>query len=45
MICCNTCGMKMPGKDKCDFAVIKKEIEGKEYVFCCSHCAEEVEKK
>ncbi len=45
MICCNTCGMKIPGKDSCDFATIKKMVEGKEYVFCCPHCAEDIEEK
>ena len=45
MICCSTCGMKIPGKDSCDFAVIKKTVKGKEYVFCCPHCAEDVKEK
>lgn len=45
MICCNTCGMKMTGQDKCDFAAVTKVIDGKEYVFCCSHCAEDKEKE
>ncbi|RMF91029.1 MAG: transcriptional regulator [Methanobacteriota archaeon] len=45
MICCSNCGMKIPGEDRCDLAVVKKTIEGKEYVFCCSRCAEEVESK
>jgi len=44
MICCSNCGMKID-KDVCDFAVVRKVIEGKEYVFCCRHCAEEVEKR
>ncbi len=43
MICCSECGMKIASGDKCDFAVVKKVIEGKEYTFCCAHCAEEAE--
>ena len=45
-ICCNTCGMKVvSGKDKCDFAAVTKVVEGKEYTFCCAHCADDVKEE
>ncbi|MGQ9565049.1 MAG: hypothetical protein ACUVT5_00690 [Candidatus Bathyarchaeales archaeon] len=27
--------------DKCEFAAYRTAIDGKEYVFCCAHCAKQ----
>lgn len=40
---CEMCNTKVPA-DKCVFAVHKRIIDGKEYVFCCVRCAEVFEK-
>jgi len=38
------CDAEIP-VDKCVFATYKKVIDGKEYTFCCAHCAEVFEKR
>lgn len=40
---CSMCGIKILD-EKCAFAEYKKVIDGKEHVFCCSHCADTFEK-
>lgn len=41
---CEMCNVEVPA-DKCVFATHKRVIDGKEYIFCCVHCAEAVEKR
>ena len=41
---CKMCKVEIP-KNKCVFATHKKVSDGKEYIFCCSSCAEAFEKK
>lgn len=35
---CEMCNAEIPA-DKCVFATHKRVIDGKEYIFCCIHCA------
>jgi len=41
---CETCNAKIP-TDKCVFAIHKRVIDGKEYIFCCIRCAEAFKRK
>jgi len=41
---CESCDGKIKD-DKCVFAVTRRAINDKEYVFCCPHCADEFERK
>ena len=41
---CGTCDGEI-SEEKCVFAIYKKNIDGKEYSFCCNRCADEFEKK
>ena len=41
---CEMCNAEIPA-GKCVFAVHKRVIDEKEYVFCCVRCAETFEKK
>jgi len=41
---CAQCNVKITD-DKCEFAIYKHVINGKEHVFCCKKCAEQYEKK
>jgi YHS domain-containing protein len=41
---CKMCKARVPA-DTCVFAIHKKVIEGKEYIFCCKRCAEDFEKR
>ena len=41
--CCSACGVEI--KENCEFATVKKVVDGKELVFCCIHCYEDFEKK
>ena len=41
---CKMCKARVPS-DTCVFAIHKRVIEGKEYIFCCIRCAEDFEKK
>ncbi|MFQ6064532.1 MAG: transcriptional regulator [Candidatus Bathyarchaeia archaeon] len=40
---CEMCNARIP-TDSCVFATYEKVIDGKEYVFCCAHCAEAFER-
>ena len=40
---CEVCDVKVIG-DKCVFAVQKRIIKNKEYLFCCARCSEGFEK-
>jgi len=42
---CELCNVEICEPEKCAFAVIKREIEGKEYYLCCEAHAKEFEKK
>ena len=41
---CEMCNAEITA-DKCVFATHKRVIDGKEYAFCCVHCAEAFEKR
>jgi len=41
---CKMCG-EVAESEKCELASYQRNIDGKQYVFCCSHCADEFEKK
>ncbi|MFQ6136905.1 MAG: hypothetical protein ACE5PM_06965 [Candidatus Hydrothermarchaeales archaeon] len=34
---CDACGVEIP-VEECEFAQLKKVINGKEYYFCCYSC-------
>ena len=40
---CELCGTKVG--DECVFAVYKREIKGKQHLFCCATCADKYEEK
>ncbi len=41
---CEQCNVEITG-EKCDFAVYTRDVDGKEYAFCCAKCAEKYTKK
>lgn len=41
-ICCELCGIKLAG-EKCIFATVTRNIEGREYTFCCAKHADRYE--
>lgn len=42
---CELCNAKITSGEKCEFAVHKRVINGKEHYFCCKHHADEFERK
>jgi len=41
---CDFCKAKVP-LGKCEFAAYRTTIDGKEYTFCCAHCATQYKQK
>lgn len=43
VVCCELCGVKLKEGEQCIFATVKRTIEGKEYLFCCTKHADRYE--
>lgn len=41
---CELCKIEIPS-EKCEFAIFKMIVEGKEQLFCCAKCYEQKQKK
>jgi len=42
---CESCGAKIPENKRCELANYKRTIDGEQFIFCCTRCADEYEKK